>query len=166
LRLFSNLLKIKLFASNIFPIALLVTGMLRIANARQNNYGCGNDVEQVFAEAKLSAAYAFLSILLVTYALELLFLPAIVVSQIIRYLRKKYHIFDRSRVDGRGGKASRFEFRLGMILKCLQCLTRGKAGGTKLKNQGELKEFATHGTHLDPFMCCFISVLSHYSLSF
>ena len=61
-------------------------------------------------------------------------------NKLIRVL-KINRFWSRARVEGRGGKAERFERNLGLLLKCLQCLTRGKAGGKDLKNTGELKDF-------------------------
>ena len=90
----------------------------------------------------LSCIYqGLLCALLVTYALEILIWPTIIVNAIIRALRRR-----RNRVEH---KAKRFELKFGCLLKCLSCLARKKGvlvlqGGKDLKNKGELKDFAYH----------------------
>lgn len=135
----SNLIKVKMFATNIFPILLLMFGMLSISYFRRNNYGCGFDVPDQSDTILVKAALSISSVLIVTYALELLMFPAMMVNEVIRCLRKN-HLFDRDK-----GQASRFEFKFGLLLKLLQHLTRGRAGGSDLKKKGELSDFATHG---------------------
>ena len=85
--------------------------------------------------------------------------PAYLANVIIKLLRMN-RLLDRKRVSG---KARRFEYYLGILFKCLQCISRGKAGGQDLKvrgsnlylafsrhylivskNRGELEEFARH----------------------
>lgn len=141
---FSKLLKIKMFATNFFPLLLLSIGVTRVWGLRHNNYGCGEDVPAPTNKPDDDVWFVLFCILLITYALELLVFPAMFANSIIRLLRK-HKLFDRKRVEGRGGKASRFEFKLGMTLKLLQCVTCSRAGGSDLKNKGELKEFCSHG---------------------
>jgi hypothetical protein len=127
------------FATNIFPILLITFGMLSISYSRRNNYGCGHDVPDQSETIQAKAGLAISSVLIVTYALELLIFPAMMANRVIRCLRNN-HLFDRDK-----GKALRFEFKFGLLLKLLQHLSRGRAGGTDLKNKGELSDFATHG---------------------
>ena len=112
----------KTFLGNLYPVALLVMGIYHVYDRRNNNYGCGESEILYYPDSH--AWYGFFCALLVSYALELLVWPAIVVNKVVRIFR--IHIFRRSRVEGRGGKAERFERKLGCLLKCLQCATRGK----------------------------------------
>lgn len=69
--------------------------------------------------------------------------PAILINTFVRMSRTNCFC-DRGRVEGRGGKAERFESRLGCFFRMISCISRGKAGGQDLKNKGELKDFASH----------------------
>lgn len=109
---------------------------------RRNNYGCGEEGKVNGATGEGTAARIFVSILVITYALEILFLPTIGVNKVARLFQ--INIFQRGRVQGNGGKAERFEFGLGIALKTLSCLTLGKAGGQDITNKGELKDFCSH----------------------
>jgi len=137
-----NLIKFKLFVSNLYPIALVGLGIYYVYVLRANNYGCGDSGEPAKRPDE-SAQYGLFCALVITYALELLIWPAIVTNKLVRVVRIN-RFWDRNRVDGRGGKAERFERKLGLILKILSCITRGKAGGKDLKNKGELEDFAYH----------------------
>lgn len=128
-----------MFATIIFPILLIIFGMLSVYHFRRDNFGCGDDVSDQSETVQVKALRILSSILIVTYALEVFIFPAIIVNEIIRCLRST-DLFDRDR-----GRAFRFEFKFGLFLKLLQYLTRGKAGGMDLKNKGELSDFATHG---------------------
>eukprot|EP00579_Thalassiosira_antarctica_P010681 CAMPEP_0201912116 /NCGR_PEP_ID=MMETSP0903-20130614/2870_1 /ASSEMBLY_ACC=CAM_ASM_000552 /TAXON_ID=420261 /ORGANISM="Thalassiosira antarctica, Strain CCMP982" /LENGTH=1009 /DNA_ID=CAMNT_0048447001 /DNA_START=24 /DNA_END=3053 /DNA_ORIENTATION=- len=137
-----NLIKFKMFVSNLYPLVLLGMGVYYVYAIRDNNYGCGADGEPVTRPDE-GVWYGLYCALLITYALELLIWPAIITNKFIRILRTNI-FWDRNRVEGRGGKVERFERKLGLILKMLSCIARGKAGGKDLKNKGELKEFASH----------------------
>jgi sn1-specific diacylglycerol lipase len=50
---------------------------------------------------------------------------------------------NRYNISGRGGKAERFEWQLGLLIKFVSLLTRGRLGGKYLKNKDELTDFAT-----------------------
>lgn len=121
---------------------MVVLGIWAVYDLRHNNYGCGEDGNPTVYPDE-NAAYGFFCALMVTYALELLIWPAIIVNKVIRVLRVN-RFWNRGRVEGRGGKAERFERKLGCCLKTLSCIARGKAGGRELKNKGELKDFASH----------------------
>mmetsp|Transcript_34896 Transcript_34896/g.78621 ORF Transcript_34896/g.78621 Transcript_34896/m.78621 type:complete len:993 (-) Transcript_34896:106-3084(-) len=132
-----NLMKFKMVSSILFPLVLLGYGAYYVYFIRTV---CGGDPYQAQDEGP---QYALFCVLLVTYSLELLMWPAYLANVIIKLLRMN-KLLDRKRVSGRYGKAKRFEYYLGVLLKCLQCISRGKAGGQDLKNSGELEEFASH----------------------
>ena len=123
LRFVRNLIKVKMFAISIIPIALIAFGIISIHYFRHNNYGCGTNVPDQSTTMRSRATQSIVSVLVVTYALEVLVFPLMMVNSLIRYL-KNHHFFDRDR-----GRAFRFEFKFGLFLKLLQHLTRGKAGG-------------------------------------
>mmetsp|Transcript_29580 Transcript_29580/g.59412 ORF Transcript_29580/g.59412 Transcript_29580/m.59412 type:complete len:985 (+) Transcript_29580:263-3217(+) len=137
------LLIFKIFAVNIFPILLLVFGVLQIAATRKDNYGCFEETPVYYPDK--GAMYALFSILLVTYALELLIWPTIITNKFIRYLRGGSRLknlgLDRNSTHSKG---KRLESCLGGILKCVSVLCCNKAGGHDLKNKGELKDFASN----------------------
>ena len=81
-----RLILFKLLVLNAFPVALCVIGVLYVEETRRDNYGCGEGVELVHNPEGSYAAVLF-KVLLVTYALELLVFPAIVVNRIVRVLR-------------------------------------------------------------------------------
>lgn len=111
-----------------------MNGIILVYLLRKDNYGCG-DEDEPFDAPDQGAWYVLFCILLVTYAFELLVFPAMIVNKIVKIFRK-IKLLDRSRVEGWGGKAERFEYKFGLVLKALQYLTRGKAGGMDLKNEG------------------------------
>jgi hypothetical protein len=110
----STLIKVKMFANIIFPILLVTLGLIGISNYRRDNFGCGHDVPDQSNTTRARTTLAISSVLIVTYALELLVFPAMMVNEVIRCLRS-HHLFDSSR-----GKAVRFEFKFGLFLKFLQ----------------------------------------------
>ena len=112
-----------MFATSIIPIALVAFGIVSIYYFRHNNYGCGNDVPDQSTTIRSRTVQSIVSVLVVTYALEVLVFPLMMVNSLIRYL-KNHQLLDRDK-----GKAFRFEFKFGLFLKLLQHLTRGKAGG-------------------------------------
>ncbi|KAL7535163.1 hypothetical protein ACHAXR_006312 [Thalassiosira sp. AJA248-18] len=131
-----------IYIRNTYPLAMISIGIYYVYDMRNDNYGCGDDGNPASIPDE-GVWYGLFCALLVTYALEILVWPAIITNKFIRVL-KVNRFWDRSRVQGRGGKAERFEKKLGLILKMLSCIARGKAGGKDLKNQGELEDFATH----------------------
>lgn len=120
-----------MFVSNALPSLLLINGVVVVHRLRLNNYGCG-DVDEPIQHPDKEIWFGFFSVLLVTYALELFVWPAIVMNFIIKVFRK-IRFLDRSQVEG---KAARFEYKFGIMLKVIQYLTCNKAGGTELKNTG------------------------------
>ena len=126
LRFVRNLIKVKMFAISIIPIALVAFGIISIHYFRHNNYGCGANVPDQSTTMRSRAVQSIVSVLVVTYALEVLVFPLMMVNSLIRYL-KNHHFFDRDK-----GRAFRFEFKFGLFLKLLQHLTRGKAGGEQI----------------------------------
>eukprot|EP00956_Cyclotella_meneghiniana_P032269 scaffold87865_cov64-Cyclotella_meneghiniana.AAC.2 len=67
-----NLIKVKMFATSIIPIALVAFGIVSIHYFRHNNYGCGNDVPDQSTTIRSRTVQSIVSVLVVTYALELL----------------------------------------------------------------------------------------------
>ena len=142
----------QLFAGVCFPVILLAMGIHGVWYYRDDNYRCGSDVPPPQPPPDEFAHFHFFSILMITYALEVLFWPTIFVSKITRVL-KKHDMFQK-----REGRRQRYriECMMGLMLRCLQCLSCGKVGGNDFKNRGELKEFA------DEFVSATMKVLPVY----
>lgn len=86
--------------------------------------------------------YVLFCILMVTYALELLIWPAIVANKLMRWIRSN-ELSQRKRYATKA-KGERLEQCLGGLLKCVSVICCNKAGGKELKNQGEMKDFASN----------------------
>ena len=112
---------------------------------RANNFGCGqlpngNDVPLVY-DPNATPSFALFSVLLVTYALELLVFPMIVTNKIVKFTRG-HIVRDRYSAQRRG---ERLELCLGSCMKCISVLLNNpNLGGKEIKNKGELKDFATN----------------------
>ena len=76
---------------------MVVLGIWAVYDLRHNNYGCGEDGNPTVYPDE-SAAYGFFCALIITYALELLIWPAIIVNKVIRVLRVN-RFWNRGRVD-------------------------------------------------------------------
>ncbi len=139
----------QLFAGVCFPVILLAMGIHGVWYYREDNYRCGPDVPPPDPPPDQFVYFHFFSILMITYALEVLFWPTIFVSKIMRFL-KKHDLFQK-----RKGR-DRIECMMGLMLRCLQCMSCGKVGGKDFKNRGELKEFA------DQFVSATMKVLPVY----
>ena len=135
-----KLIIFKLSILNLFPVALVVVGCLKIAEIRQDNYGCG-DQPLVGDTPDSGTIYNIFCVLMVTYALEMLFFPAIVANRIIRWLRGSRLVRKRYQTEKKG---ERLEQCLGGCLKCISVMCCNKAGGKELTNQGEMKDFASN----------------------
>lgn len=136
-----KLIIFKMFIGNMYPLLLLIFGIRKVHRIRSNNYGCGDGPEP---EDKPDEGvwFAFFCALLITYALELLVLPAIIANHIMRVLRSSsFLIRSQSTTNDNEQMAERFEQFVGMALRLLQCITCNR---TDFQNQGELKEFACH----------------------
>ncbi|KAL7535218.1 hypothetical protein ACHAXR_007620 [Thalassiosira sp. AJA248-18] len=158
-----------MLAVNIFPIALVGFGIWKVHEVRRDNYGCGDETPRckrmtflyriiIFSKNKKKThpfffydsldypdatwEYIFFCILLVTYTLELLIWPTIVVNKITRWM-KSNKVTKKHRY-ATNAKGERLEQCLGGILKCVSVMCCNKAGGKELKNQGELKDFASN----------------------
>lgn len=142
----SKLIWVKLGFINLFPLLLIVVGCLYVYDVRKDNYGCGYD-ENGNPEPLVSSPpdegpkYDLFCVLLVTYALELLVFPAIIANKIIRWLRSN-KITQKKRNTTKA-KGERLEQCLGGVLKCVSCCFPDQ-GGKELKNQGEMKDFASN----------------------
>ncbi len=128
----------KLFAINLFPVILVCWGIYLTYSSRYNNFGCGQDVELVYNPDD-TPQFVLFAMLLVTYALELLVIPAIVTNKIVHCTRN-HLVQDLYSVQGR---SDRFEFCWGSCMKCLSgCSNNPSLGGQELQNKGEWKDFA------------------------
>jgi len=147
-----------MFVINLFPIALVIGGIIKTYNNRQDNFGCGQNpdgtnVELLYSPDK-TPSFALYSILLVTYALEILVFPMMLTNKIVKFTRDHIIARDRYSTQKRG---ERLELCLGGCMKCISVLLNNpNLGGKELKNKGELKDFATNlmgfannDTHLD-----------------
>ncbi|KAL9190050.1 hypothetical protein ACHAXT_007261 [Thalassiosira profunda] len=136
-----KLILFKMFFLNAFPIVLIVTGCLKVNDMRLNNYGCG-DGALVAPPPDEGHFYNIFCVLLVTYALEILVFPAIAANKFLRWLRSN-KLSQKNRYDT-DKKGERLEQCLGGLLKCVSVMCCNKAGGKDLKNQGEMKDFASN----------------------
>lgn len=132
------LIMYKMFAVNIFPIVLIALGIARIAEGRQNNYGCGEEEPKFYPDD--GPIYGLFCVLIVTFALELLVFPAIVTNKIVHLIRASKLV---RRTYSTRAKGERLEQCLGMVFKCIALCCRGQ-GGHDLKNKGEWKDFASN----------------------
>lgn len=127
--------------SEIFPLALLVIGCLKVEEMRKDNYGCG-DQPLVGAPPDSGPIYHLFCVMLVTYALELLIWPAIFANKIMRWIRSN-KLTQKGRYATKA-KGERLEQCLGGLLQCISVMCCNKQGGKEIKNQGELKDFASN----------------------
>ena len=135
-----RLILFKLLVLNAFPVALCVIGVLYVEETRRDNYGCGEGVELVHNPEGSYAAVLF-KVLLVTYALELLVFPSIIVNRIVRVLRSN-RVTQGSRYATKA-KGERLEQCLGGLMRCISICCSSQ-GGKEIKNQGEMKDFASN----------------------
>ena len=71
-----NLLKFKMFFSNLYPIALVSLGITYVHMIRANNYGCGEEGEVIPGESRENSPYyGLFCTFLVLVAIELLIWP-------------------------------------------------------------------------------------------
>lgn len=127
----------QLIAGICFPIVLLGLGINGVQFYRSDNSRCGYDVPEPETRPDETIFYHFFTIILVTYALELLFWPTSFIGNIVRFL-KKHGMFQRRREE----TEKRIQYMVAFVLRCLQCMTCGKAGGGDFRNMGQLKDFA------------------------
>ena len=137
---------LKMFFLNAFPIILLVVGCLYVHNFRQDNYGCGydnngNPYPLVSNPPDQRAIYYLFCVLLVTYSMELLVFPAIATNKLVRLMRAN-KLTQKKRYETKA-KGERLEQCLGGLLKCVSVCIPSQ-GGKELKNQGEMKDFASN----------------------
>ena len=136
-----NLMKIKIFFINLYPIYLIGAALYYVHTIRANNFGCGEEGLGTGVTPDSGGYYGLFCCLLFTYAIELLVWPAMIMNKIVRALQ-----FRRNRVSS---KAARFEVQLGCILKLLSCCFKKKIGvlkshGSNLSANRELKDFASN----------------------
>ncbi len=126
----------QLIAGIAFPLSIFVLMIMFIHFIRTDNYRCGQDVSEPDYPPDDTAYFLFHSVLLVTYALELIITPSMFVGKIVRFV-KKQGLF----VRGKEEKEHRLQYMIGLMFRIVQCMTCGKMGGKEFKNK-ELKDFA------------------------
>jgi hypothetical protein len=138
-----RLLMFKMLVLNAFPLVLLITGILFVEGMRYDNYGCGIGVELVtnVSNPEYNFAATLFKVLLVTYALELLVFPSIIVNRIVSAIRNNRAI--RTRRYETKAKGERLEYCLGLLLRCISVCCSGQ-GGKEIKNRGEMRDFASN----------------------
>ena len=144
-----RLIIFKICVLSLFPILLLVFGIVWLHIARRDNYGCpeGVDYRNQHLNPWDGFIHAIFIVLMCTYAIELFMWPLVIVNVIVQQLKTKTGRF----IDGRQRlhqRAERLERVLGFVLRIMQCCTCGRFGGQELKNKGELSEFAVNVMHL------------------
>jgi len=130
----------QLIAGFCFPVILLAFGIHGVKYYREDNFRCGSDVPPPDVPPDEFVHFRFFAFLMITYALEVMFWPTVFISNIVRFF-KKHDMFQKRK--GRRQR-DRIECMIGLMLRCLQCMSCGKVGGKDFKNRGELKEFADH----------------------
>ncbi len=94
--------------------------------------------------------YNFFCVLIVSYAFELLVWPAITVNKFVQWIRS-HKVIRRVRYAPKA-RGERLEQCLGGLLKCISLCCCNKKGGKEIKNQGEMKDFASNLVR-DSFLC-------------
>eukprot|EP00571_Detonula_confervacea_P013330 CAMPEP_0172302010 /NCGR_PEP_ID=MMETSP1058-20130122/3782_1 /TAXON_ID=83371 /ORGANISM="Detonula confervacea, Strain CCMP 353" /LENGTH=860 /DNA_ID=CAMNT_0013012335 /DNA_START=504 /DNA_END=3086 /DNA_ORIENTATION=- len=128
-----------MFFINLFPAVLFSYGIYNVYSIRSNNYECGNEEPEYYPDD--AAWFFFYSVLIVSYALELLIWLAVAVNALVHFLRRhgKGKVLHRSLFND---KDHRIEMYSRGCLGCLSILLRGKKGANDLKNAEELKDIA------------------------
>mmetsp|Transcript_31919 Transcript_31919/g.65102 ORF Transcript_31919/g.65102 Transcript_31919/m.65102 type:complete len:841 (-) Transcript_31919:700-3222(-) len=126
----------KIFIINLFPAILFSYGIYAVDAQRRNNYGCGDEEPIYYPDD--SVWFLFYSILIVSYAFELLIWAAVLVNKIVAFLRGPC-FFGRSSARD---KVHRYEILVGNFLRCLSLCYCFKKGGKNIKNRGELRDAA------------------------
>mmetsp|Transcript_25683 Transcript_25683/g.55250 ORF Transcript_25683/g.55250 Transcript_25683/m.55250 type:complete len:661 (-) Transcript_25683:16-1998(-) len=126
---------------NFLLVVVLTSGIYFVSEGRRTNYGCGED--DALDQFEDTPWYAMFSVVMFTYAFELLLWPCICMNQIGKSIRSEtsksrlYRYFlnkDRSHKN-----TAAF---LGGCFKCLQCLSCNRLGGGKIRAQSDLKDAA------------------------
>ena len=136
-----KLILFKMFIIDCFPIALIIVGCIQVNELRKNNYGCG-DQPLVEDPPDSGIFYNFFCVLVVSYAFELLVWPATIANKIVRWIRS-HEVIRRGRYATKA-RGERLEQCLGGLLKCISVCCCHKQGGKEIRNQGELKDFASN----------------------
>ena len=141
-----RLILVKMFVLSLFPLALLILGIIRVHRGREDHFGCPEGVNFDMDPWHARFYKRTYILLMFTYALELLLWPLVLVNFTVQQLKKTDRYFDRRERLQR--RAERLERIFGFVLRMIQCCTCGKFGGHELKNKGELSEFAVNVMHL------------------
>jgi hypothetical protein len=80
------LLRVKLFWMNLWLLALVAFGVMMVQRGRQDNYGCGEEAQLGF---EATGWYATFCVILVTQAVDVCVVPAILVNKATQWIRKQ-----------------------------------------------------------------------------
>jgi len=132
---------LKMFFINLFPAVLFSIAILWVNDNRRDNFKCGDSAPSYRPDD--TAMFFFMSVLIVTYAIEILLWLGvgahILVSSLRNSLRKRSPV-DRSVFHHQPDH--RLEMYIAGCLRFASVLFCGKKGGFDLKNAMELREIA------------------------
>lgn len=92
------LLRIKLFWMNLWLLGLVAFGVMMVQRGRQNNYGCGEEAQLGF---ETTGWYATFCVILVTQALDVCVVPAVLVNKATQWIRKQSPLQISTTAQGR-----------------------------------------------------------------
>ncbi|KAL7542003.1 hypothetical protein ACHAXR_011417, partial [Thalassiosira sp. AJA248-18] len=136
-----SLIWIKIVFMNLLLVIVLGSGIYLIADGRKSNYGCGGEDSDEVHKFESSAYYSMFSVVMFTYAVELLLWPSIGMNQIGKSISSQTnnsrifgYIFNKERRHRNTAAC------LGGCFKCLQCMSCNKLGGKNIRAQVDLKD--------------------------
>ena len=139
-----SLFFVKIVVMNFLLCCILASGVFFVAIGRSHNYGCEieNEDEEAAAVSKFEQTpwYAMFTVVMITYALELLLWPCLSMNQLGRTITGFARIdpFQNNK-DGRHIKIAAL---LGCFIRCLQCLSCNRLGGGRIRIQSDLRDAA------------------------
>ena len=113
--------------------------MIFVAVGRSHNYGCENDDEEsAVSKFEQTPWYVMFTVVMITYAIELLLWPCLSMNQLGRAITSFHARYDPfNSEDGRHRKITAL---LGCSIRCLQCLSCNRMGGGRVKIQSDLRD--------------------------
>lgn len=136
-----SLFFVKIVLMNLLLCCILASGLFFVAVGRSHNYGCENeDEESAVSKFEQTPWYAMFTVVMITYAFELLLWPCLSMNQLgraVTSLHARYDPFNSE--DGRHRKITAL---LGCSIRCLQCLSCNRMGGGRVKIQSDLTDAA------------------------